>query len=238
MQNDFLLKPSDSTSGMGISKVNFKEKIYIIKEKISNAFNNSKSRTILIEEFIAGTNHGFSTFIKDGKIVFHFIDNEHYYINKYMVSGASSPSDISSVTVALLYKEIEKIISLLNLKDGILHVQFILKNQTPYILEICRITPGDLYIKLVKYATGINYPAYIVKAFTGMDISAINNDNNDSRLITRHCIMSKSQGKVNDIIFHDDIKKNIIDQIMFWSKNEQVVDFLNKKFGVNSGERF
>ena len=90
-----------------------------------------------------------------------------------MVSGASSPSSVPKSAEEKLCKDSEKIAELLGLVDGIFHVQFILKDGVPIIIEICRRPPGDLYVKLVKYATGVDYPMWIVKAQAGEDLSLI-----------------------------------------------------------------
>lgn len=226
-----IIKPSDSTSGKGISKIEDDDANEDLIKKLKYALANSNSKTILIEEYIEGTNHGFSTLIKDSKVIFHFIDEEHYYLNKYMVSGASSHPDIKKITINTLINEIEKIASLLKLKDGIVHVQFILKNDIPYILEICRRIPGDLYIDLVKYSTGVDYPSCIVKAFAGLNF--INNCKKDEeRFITRHCIMSNKSGVLENITFDKSIEKKIIKNVTLMKPLEELHDTLNQKLGI------
>lgn len=96
-----------------------------------------RQKKVVIEEFIEGTNHGLSCILINGKIQFHFCDNEHYYINKYMVSGASTQSSVPIIVINQLIEESEKIAKILKLKDGIFHIQFIQKDNKAYIIEIC-----------------------------------------------------------------------------------------------------
>lgn len=223
-----IVKPVDLTGGKGVSKISF---ISEAKNSIEAAFTLSKAKRVVIEEFIEGTNHGLSTFIRDGKIVFYFADNEHYFLNKYMVSGASTPGDVPDEAIQTLISESEKIASLLKLKDGIFHIQFILKDKTPYIIEICRRPPGDLYIDFVKYATGVDYPSYIVKAFAGLPIDDLSHVNSKG-YFTRHCVMTDQTGKIENVIFDESIKSNVIDKFMWWKKGDEITDIMIQKLGI------
>jgi hypothetical protein len=205
----------------------------------------------VVEEFVQGSNHGFSAMLVKGKVAFAFSDNEQYYINKYMVSGANSPSTSSDKTLAMLREYSERIAQELHLVDGILHIQYIERaDGTPVIIEICRRPPGDLYIKFVKYATGIDYPKYIVLAETGEDISSIK-DVTTQGFWLRHCIMSDHQagdtlvasdaspasdkqcrGIVRDVTFAPEIQGNIVEKFLWYKPGEVITDKLTYKAGI------
>lgn len=223
-----IVKPVDLTGGKGVSRINDPSEA---KVSIENAFSISRAKRVVVEEYIEGTNHGFSCFLRNKKVVFYFWDNEHYYLNKYMVSGASCPGDVSVNAIGILINESEKIATELDLKDGIFHIQFILKNDNPYIIEICRRPPGDLYIDFVKYATGIDYPKYIVQAFSGMDIESLEQVPAKG-FYTRHCVMANKSGRVKDIIFHNSIQDKVISKFMWWEKGDEITDIMSAKFGI------
>jgi len=193
---------------------------------------------------LQGSNHGFSAMLVKGKVAFAFSDNEQYYINKYMVSGANSPSTSSDKTLAMLREYSERIAQELHLVDGILHIQYIERaDGTPIIIEICRRPPGDLYIKFVKYATGVDYPKFIVQAETGEDISSIA-DVPTQGFWLRHCIMSDCQageqtatgdickGIVRDITFAPEIQGNIVEKFLWYKPGEVITDKLTYKAGI------
>lgn len=223
-----IVKPVDLTGGKGVSVINHKNEA---RTAIDRAFSLSKAQRIVIEQYIAGSRHGFSAFIHQGKVSFYFSDNEHYYINPYLVAAASTPSIVSPATEQSLCMEVEKIAFLLSLKDGIFHVQFILAEGQPVIIEICRRPPGDLYIQLVKYATGIDYPGWIVKAFAGLDCSLLEQAP-VRRYITRHCIMSSRPGIVKDIIFDKNIESKVIDRFVWGQRGDTVDDVMTSKLGI------
>lgn len=223
-----IIKPVDLSGGKGITVVNTKTEI---PPAITKALNISKAKRVVVEEFITGTRHGFSTFIRDKKVGFYFSDNEHYYLNPYMVSAASTPAFVPEAVENKLCLELERIASRLSLKDGILHVQYILKDGMPYIIEICRRAPGDLYINLVEHSTGADYPGWIVRAFAGKGCGDIKHLDTTGFYV-RHCVMGAKRGIIHDVVFDDSIKKNIIDKFMWWKKGDVVEDFMTAKFGI------
>lgn len=223
-----IIKPVDLTGGKGISTIyDFSE----ANKALANAFSISKSKRVIIEEFIVGTRHGFSAFIWEGKVVFHFTDNEHYYQNQYLVSAASTPSIVSTKVINTLIYYVEKIALLLSLKTGVFHVQFILQNDVPIIIEICRRSPGDLYTKFVEYATGIDYPSWIIKSSAGLDCSTLT-QREVNGFLTRHCIMAECNGTLSHVIFDPSIKNNIFNKFIWWQPGEHIDNFLTKKFGI------
>ncbi|PWJ66347.1 Phosphoribosylaminoimidazole carboxylase (NCAIR synthetase) [Fibrobacter sp. UWB15] len=236
-----IVKPVDLTGGKGIHRA-------ATPEEARTAYKDACSRTrqdhIVVEEFVQGSNHGFSAMLVKGKVAFAFSDNEQYYINKYMVSGANSPSTSSDKTLAMLREYSERIAQELHLVDGILHIQYIERaDGTPVIIEICRRPPGDLYIKFVKYATGIDYPKFIVLAETGEDISGIA-DVPTQGFWLRHCIMSDTQageqtasgdiskGIVRDVTFAPEIQGNIVEKFLWYKPSEVITDKLTYKAGI------
>ncbi|WP_405336228.1 acetyl-CoA carboxylase biotin carboxylase subunit family protein [Fibrobacter sp.] len=231
-----IVKPVDLTGGKGIHRVANTDEA---REAYKDACSRTRQDHIVVEEFVQGSNHGFSAMLVKGKVAFAFSDNEQYYINKYMVSGANSPSTSSDKTLAMLREYSERIAQELHLVDGILHIQYIERaDGTPIIIEICRRPPGDLYIKFVKYATGVDYPKFIVQAETGEDISSIA-DVPTQGFWLRHCIMADKQagdngctGTAHDVVFAPEIQGNIVEKFLWYKPGEVITDKLTYKAGI------
>ena len=224
-----IVKPVDLTGGKGIHRAaNSDEALAAYKDACSR----TRQDHVVVEEFVQGTNHGFSAMLVKGKVTFAFADNEQYYINKYLVSGANTPSTSGGETLSKLRDYSERIARELHLVDGILHIQYIEKpDGTPVIIEICRRPPGDLYIKFVKYATGIDYPKFIVMAETGMDIATIP-DAPTQGFWLRHCIMADCEGTVRDVTFAPEIQGNIVEKFLWHKPGEVINDVLTYKAGI------
>jgi len=223
-----IIKPVDLTGGKGISTVMHVDDARIALE---TAFIRSRAKRVVVEEFIEGSRHGLSTFIRDGRVVFQFNDNEHYYLNPYLVSAASVPANIAMGVVEKLCKAAEKIVALLQLKTGIFHIQYILQGDKPVIIEICRRAPGDLYTRFVQHATGVDYPSFIVRASAGMDCSTLTQTDSKG-YYTRHCVMASHSGYIKDLVIDQSIQSNIIEKFMWWSPGNRIDDFLTQKLGI------
>ena len=228
-----IVKPVDLTGGKGIHRANTPEEA---RAAYKDACSRTRQDHIVVEEFVTGTNHGFSAMLVKGKVAFAFADNEQYFMNKYMVSGANSPSTSGSETLAKLRDYCERIAKDLSLVDGILHIQYIEKaDGTPVIIEICRRPPGDLYIKFVQYATGIDYPKFIVMAETSEDISSIQ-DKPTQGYWLRHCIMPgpeiQNGDTAREVVFDPEIQGNIADRLLWYTPGETIADTLLYKAGI------
>jgi len=223
-----IIKPVDLTGGKGIRVVHsYPELIPAIK----NAFQISRAKRIVIEQFLHGTRHGFSAFIQQGHVAFDFADNEHYYLNPHLVAAASTPATVPDEVRQELRRQAEKISGLLRLKDGIFHVQYILTPDGPVIIEICRRGPGDLYIRLVEHATGVDYARWIVSAAAGIPVSGIKQVVPRMSLV-RHCAMASRKGHLNSVTIDPGIRNRIIDQMMWWKPGEIIEDEMTHKFGI------
>jgi biotin carboxylase len=223
-----IIKPVDLTGGKGISRI---EEWGHYQQALEMAFEISKTKRIVVEEFITGTRHGFSAFIRQGKVAFHFSDNEHYHLSPYLVSAASTPTLAPQSVIADLIRQCERVCKLLSLKDGIFHVQFILHDNQPYIIEICRRAPGDLYIKLVQHATGVNYPQWIVRSAAGLDLPDLKHEEVKGNFV-RHCIMGCSTGHLRGIVIDQEIEKKIFDRMVWWKPGEIIENPMTHKFGI------
>lgn len=224
-KSDAVVKPSDSTSGWGVEKIFKNENINSKKEKIFNAFKSSSIKKIVIEKFINGSNHAISVIIKNRKVFFYFVDDEYYYLNPYKVAGAMTDVTLDKKVIIKIIKEIETIADKLRLKDGLLHVQFMVENDKPYIIELCRRTPGDLYVELVRLSTSVDYAEIILKFWLGLNDIEIKQK--DKKLIVRHCVMANKNGQIESYAFQDNMKvvKNVL-------LSTDIKDYLNENVAI------
>lgn len=82
-----IIKPVDNAAKRGISKLNLREPISMVKDKINYAFENSKTNKIILEEYIEGDLFFVPTYIKnDGDAITTLIKqsvNENFVQVKY-----------------------------------------------------------------------------------------------------------------------------------------------------------
>lgn len=217
-----IIKPIDSAAGKGVNTIDSNSKD--LENIIETAFSFSKDKRIVIEDFIEGTKHGFSTILVNKKVIFYFYDDEQYDYNPFAVSGTTTSTRITKNLIKNIIKEIEKIANILDLKDGIFHTQTIINKEGKIIIiESCRRAGGDLYSKFASMALNINYPSLFIKAINGMEIKPNELKKKERKFFARQCIMSRELGVLEDIIFNDEIKSNIID-LLIWSKKGDIIE--------------
>ncbi len=223
-----VVKPVDLTGGKGVCIChNFSELI----PAVDRALSVSRQTVIMLEEYIEGGNYGASFLLKKGHVTSFFCGNEQYSNNKYLVSGAYGPSDLSQQTLFELIHQVEALAQKSLLVDGLFHVQFIVNQYGfPIMIDPCRRTPGDLYVLLAGYSTGVNYAREIVKAELGFSIE--DSYVEERNFVARECIMADYNGRIKDIEISEDIEKNIRYKMIWGKKGDFIEDDTKYKAGI------
>lgn len=182
-----LVKPIDSFSGRGVTKLLNSLRL---KEASNVARKSSRSGEIVIEEFVDGELYSHSAFIRNQEIVVDFFVDEFCTVYPYQVNCSNHPSRLSATIQAEVRATIAKLIKQLDLRDGLLHTQFIANNEQHWIIECMRRCPGDLYGSLIERSTGVPYMDFFIRPFLG---ETINTDDRSTpeKPIGRHTISVK-----------------------------------------------
>lgn len=223
-----IVKPIDLSGGKGVSLVSSNQELL---DAIKLSFSLSHSKRIIIEDFMEGTQHSFSTFILKGRVVFYFSDNEYSYPNPYLVSTSAAPAVNVNEVAGDLIQNIEKIAKILSLKDGIFHIQYLYNNKKVNILEITRRCSGDLYPYPVDYSTSLDWAGWIIKSETGMNCSDFP-EVSQKGYCGRHCIMSSSNGIIKNLFIDQQIERNIYDKLIWLHKGDRINNYLADKTGI------
>ena len=220
-----IIKPVDLTGGKGISIVN---NALQYETAINKAFEISRTKKIVVEEFIEGSGHGFSALIHKGRVAFYFADDEYYVPDEFWVTGTSTPASISDDEIKQLIFFSEKTISLLGLVDGLFHIQCIIKHGKVYIIEVCRRPPGDLYLKFIEHATSFDYSKAIIQFLTAqLNNSLIQIDANG--FYARHCLSGLKKGYITDVRYSKEITENLIEEFRLWDSNVEITNYVSQK---------
>lgn len=226
-----IVKPVDLTGGKGVTKVDDQSGY---ENAVKNALDMSRQKTIVIEEFIEGTQHSFSTFLINRKVTAFYSDNEYSDYNPFLVSTSGGPATNIDLVKDVLISEAEKIATVLNLHDGVFHYQYIMsRDKKPYILEITRRCSGDMYPVPVQHATGIPWAEWIVRAECGMNLSKYAARQSEQKIYGgRHCIMGDREGIVKSVLISDELRENIYDQFMWGGEGSVITNRLTDKIGI------
>ncbi len=146
------------------------------------------------------TLYSHSAFLTDKKINQDFIVEEYGSANPFVVDTSFVKTDFSSHLLQQVRESIEKLAQLLNLKDGLIHTQFICNQQKIWLIEITRRCPGDLYSQLIEISTGYSYAASYARSFIGQALKT-EFSHNQTKSIIRHTITQQKTGVFYNLSF-------------------------------------
>ena len=136
------VKPNDGGSSFGISKVTEASKL---NEAIENAF--SQGKEVMIETFMAGPEVTCGAYKHNGKIfalpITEIVSKNDFFDFEAKYNGLSdeiTPARISDELTHEVKELTKKVYQLLDL-NGIIRIDYILKNNKPHVIEV-NTTPG------------------------------------------------------------------------------------------------
>lgn len=224
-----MVKPVDLSAGRGCAKIsNYKEGVAAVKI----AFEKSKAKRIVIEEYIPGRQYDFHTIVIHKKVVFYSASNEFSYKNPYQVSCLTIPADHSEEISENLKSEIERMAELLDIVDGPLWVQYRIKDNKPYIIESARRCGGNNMLDILSRGYGRDFGEWVVRLETGLEY-----DKFSEKLKHRKCqgyqsLMAGKNGRIKGIHIDNELRKHIYKEYYWYENGEEVTDYLYERWGI------
>ena len=161
-----IVKPSDSFSGKGITVVPGGDE-RALDTAIGRALSVSPNHQFLVEEYVTGTQYSHSAFLSGHKVVADFFVREDSTVNPFAVDTSFVVPGIGGTIERQLRDCVERIATHLELKDGLIHTQFIESDGRVWILELTRRCPGDLYSELIRHSVDYDYCSSYAASFLG-----------------------------------------------------------------------
>lgn len=223
-----IVKPVDCSAGNGISVV---KEATDIDTSLSYAFESSRSSRIVVEPYIVGSQHGFCTYLLNKKVVAVCSNNEYSFENPYRVEIDTYPASNYNETQGMLIDEIEKIAGILNLKDGIFHLQYIVSDGKPWIIEVMRRTLGNMYHVLGNELNGINWEYWETRARCGLDCSEFPKNIKQEGYYAYKTILAPRNGIIKNIRIPENYNKYIFDEYYLMKPGDSIENYLNKPIG-------
>ena len=169
-----MVKPVDSSGSKGITKI---EHIEELDNAFEYALNFTRAKRIVIEEYVESfvdsiNGDGFSV---NGKLVFSCFAGQYFSSkvpNPFTPVSSIWPNRMSQELHGKVHNEIQKVLTLLNMKTGSYNFEArIDKNNNVYLMEIGTRNGGNLGPQAIYFATGVDLVEYTIKAALGEDCS-------------------------------------------------------------------
>lgn len=159
-----IVKPVDSFSGRGVSLIE-RPSDCLISEAVETARSYSVCGRHVIEEYVSGDLYSFSCFIAGDALAHGTFVKESGGRNAFAVDTSIVDLDLSAKIREAVAADALKLCRHLDIRSGLLHIQFIVGADTYWIIEATRRCPGDLYSILIELSTGFEYAAAYVQSF-------------------------------------------------------------------------
>ena len=199
-----IVKPVDAYSGRGITILN-----EIDRDKLNHAINKaeeySRTKTCIVEEYVEGQLYSHSAFVEDGKITIDFIVEEHGTANPFVVDTSRVRYDFPSNMLTKIREEITKLANELKVVDGLIHTQFIKKDDSFWIIEVTRRCPGDLYSQLIELSTEFKYAEAYLRPFIQKKFSQLSKTLKQNNIF-RHTLSQVNEGFIESLQFNREIE--------------------------------
>ena len=165
-----IVKPTDSAGSKGCTRVDDEEHLMAA---IEYAFKYTISGHIIIEEFLEkkGCSSDTDSYSHDGKLKFVSFSAQRFdanAVNPYTPSAYSWPSTFTQEEEAYLISEIQRLITLLDMKTSVFNIEVrVSTNNKPYIMELTPRGGGNRLCEMLRYATGVDMITAITRAMVG-----------------------------------------------------------------------
>ena len=226
-----IIKPVDLGGGKGISVA--RSEVEGVKA-VALAFQKSKNKHIVIEDYIDGTQHGFICYIRDRKVVFDYSTNDYSYLNPFMVwIGSGYPADGYSAVRDQIINDVENMAESLGMADGFLTIQYMMHKGKAYYLETMRRCLGNFHFKCISRDVGIDLYDLFIRTECGMDCSAILDNLHDTGLRSGFMgLYADQNGIFEDVEFDKSFENHIFERMMLCERGYKIKDFLGDKLGM------
>ena len=217
-----IVKPCDCNSSKGVTKVN---NINEFKIALQDAYALSRSKKVIVEEYIEGVEVSVDVWIEDKKTNIISIsetkklrENEH----NFTIYASSYPVFLDAKQKVNLKNEVIKISRSFKLYNGPLLVQAIIRNDDVYVVEFSARMGGGTKYRLIEYMTGINImKKYVDFILTGnAKIPIVKKSEQNYRLIYLYAnngTIKKFEG------FNEIVTSKIAEEVYIYKKEKEKI---------------
>lgn len=221
-----IVKANDLTGGKGILRANTIEEA---KLAVDNAFNMSRDKHVLIEPFLTGIQQSIVVFLIDGKIVQTSSSDIFCMRNPYLVQAETYPATDFDKVKGKLHAIIHQMAEDMKLVDGIFSFQYIVEDDTPYIIDMMRRCFGNETLLLADEMTGFPWEEAYVRASLGMDCKCLTNQPVTTKYCGHYGVMAEQNGELVSYEIPEDILNRLFKHTVNMQPGDVIDNYMTEK---------
>lgn len=222
-----IVKPTDAAGSKGVTRVDRAENL---RPALEYAMEHSISGHIIVEEYIdkQGCSSDTDSMSVDGKLVFTSFCAQRFddeATNPYTPAAYSWPSTFTKEQEEYLTSEIQRLITLLNLKTVVYNIEVrVAPNGKPYIMELTPRGGGNRLCEMLRYATGVDMITAITRAMVGDPILEPIEQKPYNGHWAEIILHADKTGKFHELIIGRDEYQDYVVETDLWVKRGEHVD--------------
>lgn len=223
-----IVKPTDAAGSKGVTRV---DKAEDLKPALEYAMEHSISGHIIVEEFIdkQGCSSDTDSFSEDGKLKFVSFCAQRFdaeATNPYTPAAYSWPSTFTKEQEEYLTSEIQRLITLLNLKTCVYNIEVrVAPNGKPYIMELTPRGGGNRLCEMLRYATGVDMITAITRAMVGDPILEPIEQKPYNGHWAEIILHADDSGVFDHLVISKDLPAEIVEEDLWVTKGDKVEGF-------------
>lgn len=228
-----IIKPVDSSGSKGITIIDRDSDLETILKESKKYTRNGR---VIVEKFIKrkGRQICGDVVVLEGKLFFTGYGNVHFDSECDSVTPCSItlPANNEKTSINLLNETLQEIFTELGITSGTFNVDSIVdEDDNVYVVEIGARNGGNLFTELIKMQSGFDIVRVTLegsmKELKINDVvdSKVFNNTTEKEYYAHYVLHSKKSGILEDIIFSDDIKNNIVYKNIKVNKGDTIKNF-------------
>ena len=233
-----IVKPVDSAGSKGVTRVDDPADL---PAAISHALSCSPSKHFIIEDFLEkeGCSSDTDSFSVDGDLVFCTFNSQYFdedAENEYTPAAYSWPSSMPQEVQDELRSELQRLLTLLNMKTGLYNIETRLcTNGKAYIMEVSPRAGGNRLAEMLKYVTGEDIIERATLAAIGEDFQPVGNGADLSRQHIVEIILHANQsGHFERLDIGPELKSLVIEEDLWIRPGDMVETFTGANMAIGT----
>lgn len=221
-----IVKPNDLSGGKGVKRADNREEAL---EAISDAFESSRDKHVVIEPFLMGKQQSIVVFLINRRIAVTSSSDIFCMRNPYLVQAETYPASDFNLVKEKLHAIIHRMADELNLCDGILSFQYFVENDEPYIIDMMRRCFGNEALLLADEMTGFPWEKAYIMASLGLDCSRLKCNKPTSSFCGHYGVMAENNGVLKSYSIPSEIRSKVFKETVNIQSGEEIRNYLFEK---------
>lgn len=225
-----IIKPVDSSGSKGVTVLDSSQGL---TQAISYASEYSRSKTIIVEEFVQKKHPyliGGDIFVKDGKVVLWGLMNCHRdeNCNSLIPVGKSYPLCLDDADIDLVKQTLQSLVDKVGFINGEMNVELVIdKSDRVWPLDIGPRAGGNMIPDMLSDIFGIDLVKANIESAMNSDFSLDGEFSGDNCYFATHNLHSIKKGVFDSVTFSPELEKYIYKKHIYKKRGDKVNKFNN-----------